>query len=349
MWGESAYVSLYCDRRLGGMEHWIYGPVPERMRIRDELLECVVFLGIPKATKGHFTIGGTAFFVSLPSASTPGSIFIYLVTARHCIEEAAKTGDNLWIRINTKAGGSTWAELNVEWHVPDDPAIDVAVLPLMPDQATFKYKVLPSELFVNETISATKGIGLGDELLVTGLFPPRSGAHRNLPIARAGILAGMPDEPFIDENGRPYDAYLAEMRSIGGLSGSPVFLALGGLRPQESGMSLGGVEYYLLGLIRGHWDVKKKDSPDFAETELRDVNMGMALVTPIYHAFALLNGETLTKARRAIENTMLQEMAPTKDSALTKEASEFDRFEELTRNLVNVPKKEIDEKRKRKA
>jgi hypothetical protein len=284
------------------------------MRIRDELLECVVFLGIPKVTKGHFKVGGTAFFVSLSSALTPDLIFVYLVTARHCVEEAAKTGDNLWIRINEKAGGSMWMEVNLEWHVPDDPAIDVALLPFMPDQAIFRYRVLPESLFVNDTISTSKGIGLGDELLVTGLFPPRSGADRNLPIVRAGILAGMPDEPFIDvDSGNPYDAYLAEMRSIGGLSGSPVFLALGPIRPGEGGINLGGIEYYLLGLIRGHWDIKKKDSPDFADAELRDVNMGMALVTPIYHALDILNGEALTKARRAIQNKIRAETAPTKD------------------------------------
>jgi hypothetical protein len=55
----------------------------------------------------------------------------------------------------------------------------------------------------------------------------RAGSTRNIPIVRTGVIAAMPaiDEPFV-RKGEEYHAYLAEMRSIGGLSGSPVFVFL---------------------------------------------------------------------------------------------------------------------------
>lgn len=57
------------------------------MRVRDRLLECVVFIGrtIAGAKPGtrEDRYEGTAFFVALQSARVPEISFTYLVTAAH--------------------------------------------------------------------------------------------------------------------------------------------------------------------------------------------------------------------------------------------------------------------------
>lgn len=55
--------------------------------------------------------------------------------------------------------------------------------------------------------------------------------------------------------------------------------------------------FYLLGLIRGHWDLKKT-TLDYRDDELRQVNMGIAIVTPIQDVIAVLNGDELRSRRR---------------------------------------------------
>ena len=99
------------------------------------------------------------------------------------------------------------------------------------------------------------------------------------------------------ETGLPYDAYLAEIRSIGGLSGSPVFVFIGSGRAYPR--NLMGSKIFLLGLIRGHWDYKKKmEAIDFGDNELEAVNMGVATVTPIREVLTILNSPELVRERR---------------------------------------------------
>ena len=64
-------------------------------------------------------------------------------------------------------------------------------------------------------------IGIGSEVYFPGLFVHHHG--RNEPIVRGGIVSSMPTEPVLTEFGEIH-AYLAEARSVGGLSGSPVIV-----------------------------------------------------------------------------------------------------------------------------
>jgi hypothetical protein len=83
------------------------------------------------------------------------------------------------------------------------------------------------------------------------------------------------------------EAYLIEARSIGGLSGSPVFVNLGVVRetPDRPPFTLGRVAVYLLGLVHGHWDV---ESGLIGEA---NVNMGIAIVTPIQKAAEMIEDD----------------------------------------------------------
>jgi hypothetical protein len=66
-------------------------------------------------------------------------------------------------------------------------------------------------------------IGIGDAVFITGLFSHHPGKARNLRVIRVGNIAAMPDEPVKTQRGE-MEAYLIEARSLGGLSGSPVFV-----------------------------------------------------------------------------------------------------------------------------
>jgi hypothetical protein len=64
-----------------------------------------------------------------------------------------------------------------------------------------------------------------------GLFKSHYGEQRNIPIIRIGNIAALPEEPVQTHYCGPTDAYLVEVRSIAGLSGSPVFKNAEGLLP----------------------------------------------------------------------------------------------------------------------
>jgi hypothetical protein len=94
-------------------------------------------------------------------------------------------------------------------------------------------------------------VATGDAVFITGLFRHHQGARRNIPIARHGNLACLNEESVSTQFGQ-MDAFLIEVRSIGGLSGSPVFLNLGPAKTEE------GKDYeeiHLLGLVHGHFDL----------------------------------------------------------------------------------------------
>ena len=68
-------------------------------------------------------------------------------------------------------------------------------------------------------------IGLGDEVVIIGAFVGRVGKKKNIPVVRIGNVAAMAEEPT-DFGSQRRPAYLLETRSLGGISGSPVFVNL---------------------------------------------------------------------------------------------------------------------------
>jgi hypothetical protein len=88
------------------------------------------------------------------------------------------------------------------------------------------------------------------------------------------------------------EIYLIESRSIGGLSGSPVFV----LKEFE----IGRWRVRLVRLIHGHWDAPAETIVD-ATTKARDVNVGIAMVAPAKKILETINQTGLAKIRDEIE------------------------------------------------
>jgi hypothetical protein len=273
------------------------------MWIPPYLAQTVCFLCAQES--GRTFYGGTAFWVMKKEDDCPDLGWGYLVTAKHCVEKAFERYGNLSCRINKRDGGVKFIPLPSlsGWHISDDA--DVAVLPFEVPEKETDLMSIPPDTFLTDEMIQKEAIGLGDEVFLIGLFHLVHGREKNYPIIRSGIVAAMPDEAFQDEaTGLDYRAFLIEVRSIGGLSGSPVFLALKKrgveMHPPPRGFNSWTHSLVLMGLIRSHWDLfAKDDHADFAVEGMEKLNTGIAVVTPMQEVEKVLMNDELRKGRRA--------------------------------------------------
>ncbi len=226
---------------------------------------------------------GTAFFVGVPIEGIDGKVATYAVTARHVIDgikERATDGQS-YFRFNQRGGSAAHVSLPItEWRFLDDPSVDVAVAPVKMDFARFDHRVLPHALFLTVERIEKHAIGPGDELFFPGLFVHHQGKETSIPILRVGNIAAMPGERISTKRHGDIRAYLVEARSIGGLSGSPVFIHIGPGRVLKGNYTLGGLTFFLLGLVHGHYDiVDVLDAAD--DPPLQDATTGLSINTGI--------------------------------------------------------------------
>lgn len=271
------------------------------MRIPDEITDSVVFLAVKDYENEPEQCGGTAVMVIEPSRVL-GRTWQYLVTAGHCVDEM-KHHAHSYIRANTQEGGTILIEIDDldQWkYASDYPATDMAVLPIAPE--SLKLAGVSRKCLALPEWRTEKKVGLGDELYAVGLFTRRTGKQQNIPIVRTGTIAAMPDELVPDaKTGVPYHAYLAEIRSIGGLSGAPVLIDLPPGRVSDGTVQGDERWVYLLGLIRGHWKKGAYELADFAKSEGDTLNTGIATVTPIDHVVPIIDNPEWKTMREETE------------------------------------------------
>lgn len=239
--------------------------------------------------------------------------FMYLVTNRHVAVPGIDEGQHYpvqWtkIRLNlrpiTQATESEEANIPLgaqrHWYFPSDDGVDLAVLPILPDQARYDYQAFPVSLFATKDLVTTSSIAEGDNVLFTGYFYQFPGLKKIEPIIREGILAMMPDESLETTLHRPGQLYLADVHVFGGNSGSPLFVNVAGYR--NGALMFAGFPYRLLGVISGGYT----EDTDFKLTIATTMkgtfagNSGIATVVPIDELKALLDSPAL-KALRDVE------------------------------------------------
>ena len=310
--------TLKIDYRLGGIPQYkLVKEDDSLMQIPDEIRKCVAFVCY-KTRKG-MKLGGTAFFVSVQLE--PGPIFVYVITAKHVIDGISKESidQKVYLRVNTKQGKAKYVETSItDWLFhPQEQNVDVAILNLAPPQDVFDYRTIPQDMAATEDVIQKEEIGVGDDVFLTGLFANHYGAQRNIPIVRIGNVASMPEEKVWTEALGDIDAYLVEARSIGGLSGSPVFAYLGAMRRIGAKMQLvrKGPLFYWLGLIHGHFDMPKLEIDNLVEDSLTalKINMGIAIVVPVWKILEVINQEIFMKTREEVLKEERKRASPTAD------------------------------------
>jgi hypothetical protein len=220
-----------------------------------------------------------------------------LVTASHTLENLRrKKISTVRIRVNLRKGEAQWIPgISIDrWKEHPDHAVDVSILKLGIHE-DWDHEGWPTTAFVTPESSEQdhKEIELGDEVFSVGLFWPHKGTARNIPVVRIGNIAAQRDERVETTQNVLSDVYLMESRSVGGLSGAPVFIDI--LRARLTGKDIatsgtlfvGPFRFRLIGLISGHFTGVDDElvstellSTGIPPKELEKLNMGIAYVTP---------------------------------------------------------------------
>lgn len=273
----------------------------------DHIRKTVMFIGTKTGRRGEFQPKATAFLVGIVELDMRLG---YLVTADHVVANLLGEGHELWLRSNRKNGATseTLIPNDAWWFYPEDkPRTDVAVCQInfVEDDDVYSIGLTgPNAMAATDPIVRSLQVGVGEEVAIVGLFRSHFGQQRNVPIVRIGNIAAMREEPVWTKEYGHIDAYLIEARSIGGLSGSPVFINMPPTRVVNGRfISSRGPQQYLLGLMHGHFDIRDLNADTSAE-DLSDVsggiNAGIGVVTPVDKILDIILDPERVEGRRLL-------------------------------------------------
>ena len=199
------------------------------MRVGDSNLKTVCFIGwhSPDEDPNEWDhVEGTGWFTPFTARRWT------IATARHVLDQVP-AGSKVRVWINLVSGLWPLDYERSDWEDHDDRKVDVSVLldavDVGPNRLELDHLSLPSDGWISDVHLNHQyhPLGVGDRLYFPGLFAHHFGNERLQPIVRQGTMAAMNREPVVtnlDGNDVEIDAYLVEVHSIGGLSGSPVIV-----------------------------------------------------------------------------------------------------------------------------
>jgi hypothetical protein len=265
-----------------------FAPRIAAMRVPDELRKCILFVGI-KDKDGNFLPRASAFFARIMEHQHE---WTFVITAQHVISGLLLAGHEIWIRNNKKGGGTTESKIPSDKWIygvtsPEGLDTDVAACPVQitPDEDVMGVGLNgPQSIIISDADVTNHSIGIGDEVHIAGLFRSHFGRQNNVPIIRIGNIAMMEGEPVWTRYCGYVEAHLIEAMSIGGLSGSPVFVNLGPVRIKNSSVvQTVGRPYLFFGMIHGHFDVKNLNEDVVSDDETKSskgLHTGIGVVIP---------------------------------------------------------------------
>jgi hypothetical protein len=275
------------------------------MQVPDNIRDCCCFIYCDTG-EGHKLVG-TGFFVGEKVAEDGPENFkyVYLVTAKHIVAGIkCKTPiPNMGIRVNVSGGETIDIDIPINswlFH-PDDTSVDAAILPVW-NMGGADIKTIPPDIAITDELTKKHGIGIGDEVCITGLFYKHYGNKRNLPILRIGNIAMMLGERIKTTHFGLIQAYLVELRSIGGLSGSPVFVHIVTLSPKMEHL------LFWLGLMRGHWPTDKESIDTLDASDEQQLNVGIGIVVPASKILEITRQEFLMQAKEESKRKCLKDI-----------------------------------------
>jgi hypothetical protein len=306
-------------------------PRPEDglMFIPQQLLSTVVFVGLKKADNS-MRFGGTAFWITRPIGFNIQGNFAYLVTAKHVITSIVGKGlEEIWLRVNLRDGTSKPVRTHrSDWVLSESSDIAAAKIAILPE---WDHAGWPLALVESNGLISAERMGLGREIFLAGLFTKRRGNQRNVPIVRIGNIAALPSqsEQIKLRSGDLVTAYLAETRSIGGLSGSPAFINIHATLRQDRDKY---PSFFLFGMNVGHYDEEDHPGNDDAVAddgiERLKINTGISIIVPAEDIHFMVQ-RFLSRDNAEIKQH-IDEHGPVEDSA-------FEEPMQRTREGINIP------------
>ncbi len=267
------------------------------MRIDDGILNCSFHLYKDEAEAEESKArGGSGFFVGVPIESSPERFRVYPVTCRHIIEQGFCTA-----RVNLRAGGTKVVLSDQDrWYCSPNNDVAVGKIPLLDE---YQIKVVPIDLFATREWIEKERIGVGDGVYVVGRLLDNEYEEQNTPVARFGRLARtgtvMHPNPCLK---KAVETFFCEVKSVGGFSGSPVFVEISALDDRNGNVHLDARRKgpRLLGVDWGHtkrrepvyeWSQDAAGEKD-GDRSLDDYhvyrNSGVACVAPAWELLRIL-------------------------------------------------------------
>jgi hypothetical protein len=297
------------------------------VKVDDRIRFCTGFVGT--GTSENFIAHGTCFCVHVIEENFS---FDYLISAQHLLwphrrrNRESPPDDPMMVRLNTAKDTSRVISAHPNaWIYPDDPTVDVCAFRFDDLVHTAVDEFECNSINLSTMVVHPKDVhdpGVGDEVFICGAFVGRVGYRKNIPVVRIANIAAMPEEP-IDFASPRQPAYLIETRSLGGTSGSPIFLNLDPtrVRRRAAGYRVGVMNqetqkprehlilpYMLLGMmIYSHGGNYTQDFVSESDSDVHpfkdaDFNAGMAVALPVQLILDLLNSDSVKAARmREIE------------------------------------------------
>ena len=268
--------------------------------IADVLKRSVFYLYANKeaALRGD-SAGGSGFFVW---AKTPnGRDCIYAVTNNHVVN---RDGFKVMRLVDNQGGAVTLDMSNDKWE-PHSTA-DIAIAAMSIDHGSHSYQGIPVSWIITPELLRRANVKLGsidvgDEVYMVGRFSHHAGRVVNLPSARSGMISLLPDSNAkIPLKGcDDQEAFLIELRSYFGFSGSPVMW-----RNEVS--EFNSCLKIVLKEVYGIEPIKTAPANDFPIALLGvDAgafgNTGFAVVIPAWFILEVLNGDVFMTQRAKMD------------------------------------------------
>jgi len=253
------------------------------MTVSPFILNAAAFIG--KDGQQGFIPFGTCFFLEI---SEEQSSFVYAITCRHLVGQATH------LRLGRKNKPPMLIDVQPNAWLCPDGSTDLAIVPFDSARWDADSDLRIAFISVPSAVWSTPPptnffMAPGAELVIPSLFTPHPGELDNIPILRRATIAAMPREPL--RYASPvYPSYLIESRSLGGSSGSPVFV---NLRPNDPATPMNWIDasgsvslpLLLIGMITASHAGDYAD--EFATTEEKrstadsQFNAGISVVMPV--------------------------------------------------------------------
>jgi len=285
-------------------------------RIKDWVTHCVIYLYQSEndADEGAKN-GGTGFLVETPSAHK-GLSYVTAVTNRHVIEEEHAPV----IRLNTKDGQREILPVTEGMWRFHPAGFDIAAVLLGLSRDKYELNAVPERFFLSTELIDDFGIGLGDDLYLTGRFINHEGKQKNWPTVRFGTIAMMNNEEIVGYRDKPQESFLIEVRTIGGYSGSPAFVMLDNHRwaehPNYKHLADRRHLQWLLGIEYGNFLVSservyyRRDGQFEQHEELvTRANTGISAVLPAWEILRAVHHEDFDKMRKESDKEISRKKA----------------------------------------